>query len=202
MISKTNYIMSKKIEIEVRILLKNRKEVEKALAQRGAILIKYLKVKDFWYCDKNAHTYKQASIDTSGFALRVREEKDLQFNKTSASIDCKTLQDGKNHAICNEYALPILNIPQAKKILESINLKEFLVVNKERKVYKYQGITFYFDKIKGVGDGLEIEVMATKGTEKIKYEQLLNLVDELNISKEEILEKSLTFIAMQNLANF
>lgn len=194
--------MSRKIEVELRALLKNRKAIEKALVQKGALVIKHLKVKDFWYCSKNAHTYRDASIDRSGFALRIRIEKDLSLKKITSSIDCKTLHKGKSHTACNEYELPIKDIFQARKLLESINLKEFLVINKERKVYKYQKFSLYFDKIEGVGDGLEIEIMTSKGTEKVKYNQLLNLATKLGISQSEVLEKSLTFIAMQKLANF
>src|SRR3989338_5473043 len=194
--------MSQKIEIELRILLKNRKAIEKTVIQKGAVLIKHLKVKDFWYCSKNVHTYRKASIDRSGFALRLRIEKDLSLKKTKSSIECKTLQSGKNHAECNEYELPVEDLFQARKLLESINFKEFLVIEKERKVYKYQKFSLFFDKIEGVGHGLEIEIMSTKGTEKVRYNQLLNLAIELGISQSEILKKSLTYIAMQKLANF
>lgn len=194
--------MSKKIEVELRILLKNRKAIEKTAKQKGAIFIKHLKVKDFWYCSKNVHNYKKASIDSSGFALRLRIEKDISLRKTKSSIECKTLRSGKNHAECNEYELPVEDLFQARKLLESINFKEFLVINKERKVYKYQKFSLFFDKIEGVGHGLEIEIMRSKGTEKVKYNQLLNLAVELGISQSEILKKSLTFIAMQKLTSF
>ncbi len=193
--------MKKLSEVELRILLKNRKKIEQEVKKLGAEVISNLKIKDYWYCPKSIKSYKEAQIDNLGFALRVREVRDCDTNKESFSLDCKTLISGKNHALCNEYEVDLNSSKQIKKILENIGFKLFLLLRKSRVVYKYKNLKFYFDKIKGIGDGLEIESM-TREDEKKVYNNILNLAFKLGISPNEILDKSLTYLAMKKLARF
>jgi len=193
--------MPKLKEVEVRILLKNRKKIENELERRGAKLIYFQSLKDYWYCPNAAKNYKQASIDATGFALRIRESVDRYTDKRTASLECKTLCDKKSHAICNEYEVDISEIDETRKILESIGLKEFLLIDKQRMIYEFNGVKFCFDKIKGVGDGLEIELMTDQDIEKT-HRELVRLALEIGISKKEILDKSLTYLAMQKIAKF
>lgn len=188
-------------EVEIRILLKNRKKIEDELERRNAKLVYFQKLKDYWYCPKSAKDYMQASIDTTGFALRIRESIDKYTDKRTASLECKTLCDDKSHAICNEYEVDIPEIDETRKILESIGLKEFLVIDKERMIYQIDNIKFCFDNINGVGEGLEIEVITDEDVKKV-HQELIKLALDLGIEKDEILEKSLTYIAMQNIAKF
>lgn len=192
-----------KIEVEVRILLKNRRAVEKKLLARGARMVYFSHLKDYWFCPKAAKNHLAASIDKTGFALRIRETKDNYSDKQSASLDCKTLCDGKTHALCNEYELDLGgNSTVARKLLESIGLKEFLLIDKERIIYQAGQYKCCFDRIKGLGEGLEIEVMTNKEKVKKVHEEILSFAATLGIKKDEILEKSLTYLAMEKMAKF
>lgn len=193
--------MSKPIEIEVRIFLKNRKNIEEKLKKLWARIVYFSKIKDYWFCPKNVKNYKQASTDKTWYALRIRETIDNYTGKKSASLDCKTLVDGKNHSLCNEYEIDLSESYAARKILESIWQKEFLLIDKERMIYKYKTMKFCFDKIKWLWDWLEIEILTNKNIEKT-YKQIINFAYELGITKEEIVDKSLTYLAMQNLSKF
>ena len=192
--------MLRPTEVEIRILLENRKKIERKIKSIGARAVSFLKIKDYWYCLSSAKSRKHIGIDRSGFALRVRELKDLHTKKLAASLNCKTLYDKKTHALCNEYEVVLPVSSSIKKILESIGMREFLVVEKERIVYKYKNINFCFDKIKGIGNGLEIEVMA-KGNPKETQDKLIDLAVKLGIKRREILKKSLTYLAMEKLSN-
>jgi predicted adenylyl cyclase CyaB len=194
--------MPKLIEVELRILLKNRKEAEKILLSRGARIRYSAELKDYWFCPKTAKNFKEASIDKTGFALRIRETKDIYSGKTNSSLECKTLADGKTHSLCHEHEIGLLNAAEMRLILSDIGLKEFLAVEKRRVVYLYKGVKFCFDSIKGVGEGLEIEVNTKRGNETEAHKKLFNLALSLGIRKEEILKKSLTYIAMQKLSRF
>lgn len=193
--------MPKLKEVEIRILLKNRGKIEQGLKCRGAKLVYFQKLKDYWYCPAAARDYKEASIDSTGFALRIRESVDRYTGKRTASLECKTLCDGKTHAVCNEYEVDVPEIDETRKILQSIGLKEFLIIDKERIIYELDNIKFCFDEIKGVGEGLEIEVMTDEDIEKI-HTRLTDLALDIGVTKQEILEKSLTYIAMQKIAKF
>lgn len=191
----------KEKEIEVRVLLKNRKVIESKVESLGGKIVYFSRLKDFWFCPRDVKNYQKASIDNTGFALRIRETKDIYTGKIISSLDCKTLCDDKTHAFCNEYEMDVADPDQMRKILESIGLKEFLVVDKERVIYKLKDVKYCFDKIVGVGDGLEIEKMTTANIQKT-HRELIKRAKELGIKDKEILDKSLTFIAMQKLAKF
>lgn len=193
--------MTKSIEVEIRILLKNRREIEEKIKNLGAKIIYFAHLKDYWFCPKNVKRYKNAMIDKIGFALRIRETVDLYSNKKSSSLECKTLYDGHDHTMCHEHEMNLDNVRQMRDILKDIGLKEFLVVDKERTIYKYQGTKFCFDTIKGLGEGLEIELMAKKNIRTAR-QKLINLALSLGIKQKEILEKSLTFLIVQKQARF
>lgn len=193
--------MSKSIEVEVRIFLKNRKKIEENLRDFGSQIVAVSHLKDYWFCPAKAKDHKEASIDKTGFALRIRESKDVYSGKVFRSLDCKTLCDGKTHALCHEYEIDLSDIEQTRKIFESIGLKQFLLVDKQRTIYKYKNIKCYFDKIKGVGNGLEIEMM-TNGDINKAHDRLIKFAKQIDIQQDEILDKSLTYIAMEKLARF
>jgi len=65
-------------------------------------------------------------------------------------------KNGKSH-FCDEYQTPIEDLKQLEKIFSSLNMKEVVVVDKKRKLYKYQDYEIAIDSIKGLGDFIEIE---------------------------------------------
>ncbi|MCX6741454.1 MAG: hypothetical protein NTY61_03600, partial [Candidatus Parcubacteria bacterium] len=68
--------MSKPVEVEIRVLLKNRRVVEDKLKQLGGKLVYHARLKDYWYCPKSVKNYRAAMVDQLGFALRIRETRD------------------------------------------------------------------------------------------------------------------------------
>jgi predicted adenylyl cyclase CyaB len=80
------------------------------------------------------------------------------------------------------------------------NLKEILtrslgvlaVVNKHREIYFIDNVKFHLDKVKGLGNFVEIEAIdedGSIGSEKL-HEQCKHYLKLLNISKEDLLENS------------
>ena len=191
----------KKIEVEMRILLKDKNAVEEALKKKGGKLVYCTQLKDYWFARKDAVGVDDALINNSGFALRIRETLDPYSGKIHASLDCKTLCDGTNHAFCNEYEVDLDEVESMRAILEALAFKQILLVDKERLMYKLDGTNFCFDTITGVGEGLEIERI-TEGDWQPEYDKLVKIAHELGVTDDEILEKSLTYIAMQKLAKF
>jgi len=193
--------MPKPVEVEIRVLLKNRRIVEDKLKQFGGKLVYHARLKDYWYCPIKVKNYRQAMVDKVGFALRIRETHDSYSGKTSSSLDCKTFYEPGNHALCHEHEIDLTDARQMRNILVDIGLKNFLFVDKQRTVYQYKSAKFCFDKIKGIGEGLEIEIMA-KNNIKAAHGKILELAEQLGIKKSEILKYSLTYLAMQKLSRF
>jgi adenylate cyclase, class 2 len=65
-------------------------------------------------------------------------------------------KDGKSH-YCDEYQTSIENLKQLEKIFSSLDIKEIVIVDKTRRLYKYQDYEIAIDSIKGLGDFVEIE---------------------------------------------
>lgn len=193
--------MSKIKEVEIRILLRNRKVVESGIRNLGAKIIQSAKIEDSYYCPEEINNYKSASIDNTGYALRIRKLQNLKNSKKSYFLECKTLADKKNHALCYEYETSIEDPGNMDKILKSAGFKKFLTVEKKRKTYKFKKYNFAFEEIKGIGDGLEIEVFVENNCNKA-YEELKKTALSLGITKDEILKKSLTYLAMKKLSKF
>ncbi|MDE2079640.1 MAG: class IV adenylate cyclase [Patescibacteria group bacterium] len=191
---------NKNIEVEVRALLDNSRLIERNLLRLGAKFIKKTSVKDSWFCDSRINDYHKASIDRTGYALRIREIS--KGKKKTFSLECKTLSDGFTHALCNEYSSAVNDPLQIEKILESIGLKKFLVLVKERRVYILHDLEFSFDRIPGVGQGLEVEAIVSKQEEKRKHREILKLASSLGVKQRNILKKSLTYLAMKKLSRF
>ncbi|MFA5644562.1 MAG: class IV adenylate cyclase [Patescibacteria group bacterium] len=65
-------------------------------------------------------------------------------------------EKGESH-YCDEFETGIEDIEKAKKILEVLNFKSLVVVEKLRKIWQYQDYEIAIDSIKGLGDFVEIE---------------------------------------------
>lgn len=193
--------MGKKAEIEIRILLKNRQATERNVEKLGAKPTSVYRLIDYWFCPKESKNWQAALIDNTGFALRIRETKDQYGGRSLATLECKTLCDGKDHSLCHEHEVPLSDPISIRHILTDIGLKIFLKVDKIRTIYQYRKIQFCFDDIKGVGQGLEIEMMAKENPAEVKKE-LLALAERIGIEKDEILDKGLTYLAMKKMGKF
>lgn len=57
----------------------------------------------------------------------------------------------------DEHETKVENIEAMRKILESLNFKSVVVVDKERKIWKYKDYEISIDSVKNLGDFVEIE---------------------------------------------
>jgi adenylate cyclase class 2 len=71
-------------------------------------------------------------------------------------------KNGKSHH-CDEYETVIEKVESINKIFEVLNFKTLAIVNKTRKIWRYKQYEISLDKIKGLGNFVEIEY---KGKEK------------------------------------
>jgi adenylate cyclase class 2 len=65
-------------------------------------------------------------------------------------------EKGKSH-YCDEYETEIKDLNQLKKILDALNFKPLVKVDKVRKVWIYKDYEIAVDTVKGLGDFVEIE---------------------------------------------
>ena len=89
----------------------------------------------------------------------VKEWLRLRDSSGKKSINYKNWHhddDGKSH-YCSEYETEIEDLNQLKKILDALNFKSVVTVDKVRKTWVYKDYEIAIDLIKELGDFIEIE---------------------------------------------
>lgn len=78
-------------------------------------------------------------------------------------------KNGKSHH-CDEYETKIDDLSQFKKILDVLNFKSVVKVDKVRKTWIYKDYEIAIDSVKGLGNFVEIEYIG--GEEKVDPEKI------------------------------
>ena len=193
-----------KREIEIRYLLKNRKKIEEKVRKLGAKLSNHSHVIDHYFCDKHITSLRQKDKhyeSMEGFTLRIREMDNDYTGKIVTTLEVKKLVDGKNHSNCIETEIVVPDYCDTKELLCRMNMKEFIVIDKERFVYRFKDIKICFDNIQGIGFGLEIEQI-TKKDFKETEKKLIMFAEKIGLKSKDRVKKSLTYLAMKKMAKF
>lgn len=193
-----------KLEIELRYKLKDRQKLEKRLAEFGAKVVYQAHVIDHWFIPINIRNNEQQIewFDKKrGCAVRVREQDNGYTGKITVSMETKRMNAAMNHNSLLEAEVTIDSFENGRKLLEMMDRKEFITINKNRVVYKYQNFKICIDDIKGYGVGAELEIGEVKNREKALVE-IKHLASKLGLHERDRLEKSMTTEAMLTMAKF
>lgn len=191
-------------EIELRYLLKDKLKTENRLRKIGAKLTNHSHIVDHYYCDQNINSIEENDLfyeSSLGFFLRIREMDNDYSGRVTTTMDVKKLADTKNHGNMIETEIVVPNFQDMKNILELMNKKEYLTIDKERFVYRYEDFACCFDNIVGWGEGLEIELITDLSYEDATT-QIHNFAKQIGLSDDDRIEKSLTYLALKKLAKF
>lgn len=158
--------------IELKIFIKNYKEIISLLKKLKAKFKNNLKQRDTYYnCEKGRLKIRETMNDQPYLIYYLRSDK--LNSKTSDSQLIKL----------NNKQFKIL-----KLILKSI-LGEKIIVDKERELWLYQNTIIHLDKVKHLGSFLELETFVKENYRKarLEHEKIKNL---LNLSKYKKYNKS------------
>lgn len=132
-------------EVEVKARLRNRKGVVKRLRAFGCKFGEELHQIDHIFTPKGTPFPTPLSVPV----LRVREQNEKYL------FTLKLAQTGRQD--CIERELEILNGEKMLEIMKIINYKEVAIVDKKRIKTKYKDIEIVLDKVKGLGEFIELE---------------------------------------------
>jgi predicted adenylyl cyclase CyaB len=152
------------VEIELKYKIKNVGEINKKLKDLGAKYIKEFRCIDTYFLVPNNKKGKKY--------LRVRETKDkmdLSYHFAVSGIHTE------------EWETNIDNAKVTKEILDKIGHDVDVVVDKLRKVYKLKNSEIVIDKVKDLGNFIEIESPNLKELEKI--EKLFEFIKSMRLDK-------------------
>lgn len=189
----------KNIEVELRALVKNDKELVKKIKSKGAKLIKETIIHDIYFCLKNQNTIKEVEMNKVGsYSLRLR--KSIEKNKTVISINTKSIIKESDYNAWEEHETIVESFDEMAKILLATEFKPFFELKKKRKEYKLAEINISLEEIEYFGSSIEVEIMTTAGQEKSAKDRLKKLLSDLGISDKDIVSKSITNIIMRQRA--
>ena len=192
------------IEYEIRYKLRDLFKIESKLLQIGAKVSSHNHIIDHWFIPSNIKSRDQHDIwfdVKAGTTIRIREQHDSYSKKVITTLDTKKLTKERNHNSMIETSINVENYQDVKKFLEMIDRKEFLTIDKTRLLYRYKDFQIEIDDIKGYGAGISIEIK-NQIDRKIALGKLKRFAKKIELQDSDLLEKSVTVLAMDKLARF
>ncbi|UZE92994.1 MAG: class IV adenylate cyclase [Candidatus Nealsonbacteria bacterium] len=93
-------------------------------------------------------------------------------------------ESGESH-YCNEYQTNLEDLTQLKKILDVLNFKSIVKVDKKRRVWRYKDYEISLDSVKGLGYFVEIEYVGPDKNPNPKKitEEMIDFLKNLGCGK-------------------
>ncbi len=155
-------------EVELKFKLENKKETEERLRHIGALPENEVEYqKDTYYVPAHRDFFAE---DVVSEWLRLRESN----GKVQLNYKRWLPIGAKKQTHCEEYETNISDVIAVKRILYYLNFKEIVVVEKERKTWKYENFIISLDTVKELGCFIEIEY-----GEEVKEENVELILDSM-----------------------
>lgn len=190
--SVNNQRMNKMIEVEVKVSVKNRAQIEEKLLQMGFIKGNLVKESDFYF-DEEGRQLKEK--DT---ALRVRSCENLTNHKSEYFMTFKGPKMDSISMTRKEVEMKIENVDKGKELLQSLGYNQVYPVIKLRQYFHLDRITACLDQVEQLGDFLELEIIVPQEKEKeAVLNKIISLLGELGYKPEEIIRTSYLSMLMK-----
>lgn len=191
-------------EIEIRYITQNRKIIEQNLLTKGAHVIYQGHIIDHWFVPNKIKDkdHKNKWYESGkGYGVRVREQDNGYTGKITTTFEVKRLLEPYKHHTCIEHEMDISRFSDAERILHLMNYKRFVILDKDRLIYKYKDCKVVIDDIKNFKTGIEIESV-TDISNKIVIPQLIEVAKEIGLLQKEQVKKSVTNMYMDTFAQY
>jgi predicted adenylyl cyclase CyaB len=191
---------NQKLEIEVRVLVDDVANLYKHLDEYGYAREHTKQYVDVYYCRKAAKTLDDVRMAQVGaYSLRVRMS---ERKEDLPELNVKIIVKEADHSGWTEIETPVVDADALCRILCATEFKEFFRLRKQREVFRRDEIMVAIDHIDGFGSGVEIETFGTLEEHEVKRRGLLELVEALGCDRSRIVAKSLTYLVMEQRAQF
>jgi adenylate cyclase class 2 len=191
--------MKKPIEVELRALVKDLEIVRNNITKSGAKYIGSSTIHDIYFCEKSISTLKGVEMfEVGSYCLRLRRYS--KGGTKSITLNTKTITKQDDHHAWEEHETEIGDFSEAAKILQTTEFKPFLEIKKTRHEYKLGNLGIFVEDIEDFGGSLEVEILTTPGLEESSKEKILEYLEKIEVSKDEVVPKSVTNIVMKQRA--
>ena len=139
------------IEVEIKVKIENFEEIKEKVSKIGKLVKSINQIDDYYVpCHRDFFAKKPHPTEW----LRIRTNPDKIIWEYTRSINPK--EDGDyDHA--EEYETEISNVEELKKILEFLDFKKVVTIEKQREYWMCGDIEVALDNIKGLGYFIEAE---------------------------------------------
>ncbi len=173
------------IEVEVKVSVKDRKQAEEKLLQKGFSKGELLRESDFYF------ESKYNNLKEKDMALRIRSCENLTMNSSENFMTFKGPKMDDISMTRKEVEMKIENAETGKEILRSLGYEAVYPVLKLRQHFYMGELTACLDRVDGLGEFLELEIIVPQENEKAAaLNKIISLLHELEYETEEIIRTS------------
>ena len=168
------------IEVEVKLKIENRNEVREKVASLGKF-VKSIKQIDEYYIPSHRDFFAQKPHPLEW--MRIITEPDRVIFGYYRSISTEI--EKERGRVDEEYESEITNYEDFKKTLEFLDFKKIITVTKEREYWEYGKLEIALDKIKELGDFIEVEAKGDFKSDKEAKSACVSLLHKLGIENTD-----------------
>lgn len=173
------------IEVEIKLKIKDKKELEKKLLELGFSAGDIVSESDTYYTSGH-HDF--AKLDE---ALRVRSIKNYTTREKTSVITYKGAKLDKKSMARKELETTVGDAEICREILESIGFSPVPAVEKVRNHFQKDEITACVDSVKNLGEFLELEWIVSREEEReAALQKLEKIMKQLGYSMEDTTRRS------------
>jgi len=167
------------VEVEIKVKVDNFEKIKKKLSTYGK-LIKSIRQIDEYYvpCHRDFFANKPHPVEW----LRIRTNPDKVVFEYDKSINKKA--DGEQE-YANEYETEISQPDEFRKILEFLDFKKVITINKQREYWDCGDFEVSLDDVEGLGFFVEVEAKGSFENAIKAKEECINFLDKLGIKSLE-----------------
>ena len=167
------------VEVEIKIKIENFEEIKEKVASKGK-LIKSIKQIDEYYVPSHRDFFAQKPHPTEWLRIRINPDKVIfEYDK---SINKRG--DG-DQDYAEEYETEISNVEEFRKILNFLDFKKVVTINKQREYWDCGDFEIALDKVKDLGDFIEVEAKGNLESSTTAKEACLSFLKDLGIKNAE-----------------
>ena len=124
-------------------------------------------------------------------ALRLRTYEDLAAGTSKTAVTYKGPKTDSRSNTRTEFETGVEDFTTMHSLLTSLGYVPMFTVSKTRAELSKDGVTLCLDRVKNLGDFIELEALTEDENKKEEtVEKLLGLLDSLNVSRENLTRKS------------
>ena len=184
------------IEVEIKLKVRNKKQVMDSLKTIGFLEDRYVVETDIYY------TSKHHDFAALGEALRIRKVENLKSGKETCLITYKGAKLDQVSMTRQELETEVGDGETVRKILEQIGFCPVSPVEKQRLYLRKDNMTACLDDVKGLGNYLELEILTDAEEERTKaLKQVKDVLEILGYSMKDTTRTSYLSMLMKKDKN-